>query len=288
VIDPSTSQPPSIEELQKLIPQLEILSFIGHGGMGTFYKARQPMMNRFVALKVFLVDPITDQELIEGFRREAKAMASLNHTNIVKIFDFGESGSILYLVMEFVPGDILERLIEFRGFGLQEMVTILTQVCDALEHAHNKGVVHRDLRPGNTMLDDSGKAIVGDFGLARFIGEELFRRDLTAANLAMGTLDYVAPEQHDPNAIIDHRADIFSVGLMFYKLATRTIPRGTFYPPSHFAPDQDPRIDGIVIRCMQRDPNNRYQSIRDLRADLEQLRPQVVVTNQPKLHIPSR
>lgn len=272
MLDPSSSQPPSLEELQSLIPQLEILSFIGHGGMGTFYKARQPMMNRFAAVKIFLVDPASDQALIEGFKREARAMAGLNHLHIVKIYDFGESGSILFLVMEYVHGDILERLIDYRGFGLQEIVAIVTQACDALDHAHERGVIHRDIRPGNTMLDDNGEVKIGDFGLARLVGEELFRRNLTDANQAMGTMDYVAPEQHDPDTTVDHRADIYSLGLMLYKLATRTLPRGDFFPPSHYAPDLNPRVDEIVIRCMQREPNNRYQTIRELRADLDQLR----------------
>jgi len=174
--------------------------------------------------------------------------------------------------MEYVQGKILERLIESRGFGLQDVITILTQVCDALDYAHKQGVIHRDLRMGNTMLDTAGQIKVGDFGLARLIGEELFRRNLTEQNKAMGTMDYVAPEQYKPGMAFDLRADIFSLGLMLYKLTTRTVPRGAFVPPSHFVPDLDPRVDEIVIRCMQRNPDNRYQTIAEVRTQLNRLR----------------
>lgn len=266
-------QPPSLEEVQALLPHLEILSYIGHGGMGTFYKARHPRLDRLVAIKILLIDPNSDSSFIEGFKREARAMAGLSHRNIIGIYDFGETDSALYLIMEYVQGDILERLIESRGFGLQEVVNILMQVCDALDHSHKQGVIHRDLRMGNTMLNISKEIKVGDFGLARLIGEELFRRNLTAENRAMGTMDYVAPEQYTPGMAFDLRADIFSLGLMLYKLATRTLPRGAFVPPSHFVPDLDPRVDEIVIRCMQRDPENRYQTVVDVRTQLDSLRP---------------
>ena len=267
-------QPPSIEEVQALLPHLEILAYIGHGGMGTFYKARHPRLDRLVAIKIFLVDPSSDTSFIEGFKREARAMAGLTHRSIIGIYDFGETDSSLYLIMEYVQGEILERLIESRGFGLQDVITILTQVCDALDHAHKQGVIHRDLRMGNTMLNIAGQLKVGDFGLARLIGEELFRRNLTEENKAMGTMDYVAPEQYTPGMAFDLRADIFSLGLMLYKLTTRTLPRGAFVPPSHFVPDLDPRVDEIVIRCMQRNPDNRYQTIAEVRTQLDRLRAQ--------------
>ena len=239
--------------------------------MGTYYKAQQPKIDRMVAVKIFQVDPVSDQALIAGFKREARAMAGLNHTHIVKVFDFGEAENILFLVMEFVQGDILERLIDSRGFNLPEILTIATQVADALDHAHERGVIHRDIRPGNTMLDEKGKVRVGEFGLARLIGEGLFRSNLTEANQAMGTMDYVAPEQLKPDSMVDCRTDIYSVGMMLYKLLTRTLPYGTFVSPSELVDGLDPRVDEIVIRCMQENPHHRYQSFRELRADLDAL-----------------
>lgn len=280
-------QPPSIEEIQALFPNLEVLSFIGHGGMGTYYQARQTKLDRLVAVKILLVDPGSDASLIEGFKREARVMGGLVHPNIIRIYDFGETDSTLYLVMEYVPGDILERLVDSRGFDLQEVVAIGTQVCRALAYAHELGVIHRDIRLGNTMLDANGQIKVGDFGLARLVGEELFRRNLTEANQAMGTVDYLAPEQLDPGLSVDCRADIYSVGVMLYKLFTGTLSRGAFVLPSTLVPGLDPRVDEIVIRCMQRNPDNRYQKITDLWAALDCLR--APVSPSPRaLIIPKR
>lgn len=256
--------PPTVAELQERFPHLEILSFIGHGGMGTYYRACQPKLNRLAAVKILPVDPDTDAELIERFKKEAKAMARLNHPNIIGIYEFLETESTLYLVMEFVEGDIFERLINTRSFDLGEILAIISQVCAALHHAHENGVIHRDLRPGNTMLDQSGLVKVGDFGLARLMGEELFRRRMTETNLAMGTMDYVAPEQLEEGHPVDHRADIYSLGMMIYKLLTRVLPRGSFVVPSKLVPNLDPRVDDLVIRCLQRNPANRYQQVTEL------------------------
>jgi serine/threonine-protein kinase len=239
--------------------------------MGTYYRARHPKLDRFAALKMLPVDPATDAGLIESFKKEAKAMARLNHTNIIGIYEFIERESALYLLMEFVEGDILERLANTRHFNLSEILAIITQVCAALRHAHENGVIHRDLRPGNTMLDQNGLVKVGDFGLARLMGEELFRRRMTEANLAMGTMDYVAPEQLEAGLPVDHRADIYSVGMMIYKLLTRVLPRGTFVVPSKHVPNLDPLIDDLVVRCLQRNPDNRFQRVTDLWVEVNSL-----------------
>lgn len=263
--------PPKVEELQEQFPHLEILSFIGHGGMGTYYRARHPKLDRFAALKLLPVNPATDAGLIADFKKEAKAMARLNHTNIIAIYEFMETETTLCLLMEYVEGDIFERLINTRYFDLSEILAIITQVCAALEHAHNNGVIHRDLRPGNTMLDQKGLVKVGDFGLARLMGEELFRRKMTETNLAMGTMDYVAPEQLEAGHPVDHRADIYSIGMMIYKLLTRVLPRGSFVVPSKLVPSLDPRIDDLVIRCLQRNPDNRFQRVTDLWTEVNDL-----------------
>lgn len=266
-------KPPSLEEVQALVPRDKVLGFIGHGGMGTYYQAHQERLDRLVAIKILLADPDSDASLIEGFTREARAMAGLTHSNIIKVYDFGDADSKLFLIMEHVEGKTLEQLLKTRGFGIVEVVKILNQVCDALEYAHSKGVIHRDLRLGNTMLDQHGVAKVGDFGMARLIGEELFRHNLVEENQAMGTVDYVAPEQQEGGVEVDSRADIFSLGVMLYKLATRTLPYGEYVPPSHFMPDLDPLVDEIVLRCMQRKPENRYQSIYEFREVLQKLKP---------------
>ncbi len=276
--------PPSVTDLQERIPHLQILSFIGHGGMGTYYKAHHPRLDRLAAVKILPVDPRQDAGLIAGFKKEAKAMARLNHHNIIGVYDFIETETALYLVMEYVEGDIFERLINLRSFDHSEILAIITQVCSALSHAHENGVIHRDLRPGNTLLDQSGVVKIGDFGLARLMGEELFRRKMTEANREMGTMDYVAPEQWEEGQEVDHRADIYSVGMMIYKLLTRVLPRGVFVAPSQLVPNLDPRIDDLVIRCLQTNPANRYQSVSELWTEVTRLLepPQEPVSPSPK------
>ncbi len=281
--------PPSVEQLQKQFPDLEILSFIRHGGMGTYYQARHPKLDRLAALKILPVNPDIDAELIANFKKEAKAMARLNHTNIIGIYEFMETDSTLYLVMEFVKGDIFERVINTRSFELTEILAIVTQICAALDYAHKNGVIHRDLRPGNTLFDQNGRVKIGDFGLARLMGEELFRRKMTATNLEMGTMDYVAPEQLEPGHPVDHRADIYSLGMMIYKLLTRTLPRGTFIEPSKLVPNLDPRVDDLVIRCLQRNPDNRYQNITEVWTEVDQiLKTLGPATKSPTFNFPAR
>ncbi len=257
--------------------------------MGTYYRARHPKLDRFAAVKILPVNPDIDAELIENFKKEAKAMARLSNPNIIGIYEFMETQSTLYLVMEFVEGEIFERLINTRSFDLSEILAIISQICTALNHAHQNGVIHRDLRPGNTMLAHNGLVKVGDFGLARLMGEELFRRRMTADNLEMGTMDYVAPEQLEPGQPVDHRADIYSLGMMIYKLLTRTLPRGTFVVPSKLVPNLDPRMDDIVVRCLQRNPANRYQNINELWTVVGQLRQNPrSTTAAPKINFPKR
>ncbi len=281
--------PPSVEQLQKLFTDLEILSFIRHGGMGTYYLARQPKLDRLVALKILPANPDIDAALIADFKKEVKSMARLSHSNIIAIHEFLESDSTLYLVMEFVRGDIFERIINTRNFELTEILAIVAQICVALDYAHRNGVIHRDLRPGNTFLDQDGQVKIGDFGLARLMGEELFRRQMTATNLEMGTMDYVAPEQLEPGHPVDHRADIYSLGMMIYKLLTRTLPRGTFVEPSQLVPNLDPRINNLVIRCLQRSPHNRYQNITEVWTEVDQiLKTPATTVNSPKLNFPAR
>jgi eukaryotic-like serine/threonine-protein kinase len=264
-------EPPSVEKLQPHFADLEILSFIKHGGMGTYYKARHLKLDRLSAVKILPVNPETDAEFIANFKVAARAMARLNHTNIIGVYEFKETVSALFLVVEFVHGDIFERVIDSRTFELTEILAIITQVCSALNYAHSEGVIHRDLRPGNTLFNHDGQVKIGDFGLARLMGEELFRREMTANNLAMGTIDYVAPEQFEPGSVVDHRADIYSLGMMIYKLLTKTLPHGTFTLPSALVPNLDPRLDELVIRCLQRNPVNRFQHITEVWAEVDRI-----------------
>lgn len=196
--------PPTIAELGPRFPQFEILVLIGHGGMGAVYKARQKQLERVVALKILPPGIGEDLGFAERFAREAKAMARLNHPGIVTIHDFGCADGLYYLVMEFVDGVSLGQLMSTGRVSPREALAIVPQICDALQCAHDQGIVHRDIKPENILLDRQGRVKVADFGLAKLVGTldepqpQGARADaaaLTQAGKTMGTLSYMAPEQ---------------------------------------------------------------------------------------------
>ncbi|MEM9281017.1 MAG: protein kinase [Verrucomicrobiota bacterium] len=275
---PSSSspwEPPTIKELHSLLPQYEITEIIGRGGMGAVYKGRQTKLNRDVAIKLL---PETfnqgDDELnfAARFEQEAQAMAGLNHPAIIAVYDFGETANgQLYFVMEFVDGmDIHQYLHECGGKVPQEHALAITaHVLDALDYAHQNGIVHRDIKPANILLDSEGKVKIADFGLAKRAETTDDGPGLTMTNVAVGTPDFVAPEALDPDKTPDHRADLYAVGVMLYQMLTGTIPRGNFRLPSDLIPDIDPRVDGIIERSMETDPADRYSSASQIRSAID-------------------
>ena len=269
----STAAPdalPAPSELQRSFPQFEILELLGRGGMGAVYKARQIALDRVVALKLLPPALGGDPEFTARFQREARAMARLNHPNIVTVHDFGQTPEgRLYFVMEFVDGTDLAHLIR-AGFDPAQALGITAQICEALAYAHGEGVVHRDIKPANVMVDFRGRVKVADFGLARLIGGEVEASALTSTGTVMGTPDYMAPEQRS-GMHVDHRADIYSLGIMLYEMFCRAIPRGMFDPPSTRT-GCDVRIDRIVARAMQSEPDRRFQSTQEMRAAIEAAR----------------
>ena len=257
--------PPSVAELAPLFPAFEIQALIGRGGMGAVYRARQAALDRLVAVKVLPLEVSVDEEFAERFRREARALARLQHPNIVGVFDFGTtSEGHLFFVMEYVEGTDLARLIHAGGVDAAQAIGFVKQVCDALQHAHAQGVVHRDIKPANVLVDRDGHVKVSDFGLARLPAEEE-TRERTQPGTAMGTPDYAAPEQLRGGG--DHRADIYSLGVMFYELLTGQVPRGVFEPPSKKA-RVDERLDAVVQRALREEPEQRYQQASELREDM--------------------
>ena len=275
VAGPRPSQPsapqvelPLPEELTQLLPAgaYKIESFLGQGGMGAVYKGMQVRLKRPVAIKIMRRDMGKDYDFEARFEREAQAMAKLNHPNIVSVIDFGEAGAdYLYIVMELIDGADLMDVIR-GGQMTQEMaLTLLPQVCDALQFAHDHGIVHRDIKPSNIMLTRDGRVKMCDFGLAkRYDVESSFR---TQTGTGMGTPDYAAPEQFDPKANIDHRADIYALGVMIYQMITGQLPRGVWKPPSQRA-EISPQWDDIVSRAMQSDPSDRYQQASEVKTDV--------------------
>ncbi len=261
-------EPPSLAAAARLFPNYEILEMIGRGGMGVVYKAQQTALDRVVAIKLLPLEVSANSAFAERFEREAKTLAKLNHPNIVAVYDFGKtSGGHLFFVMEFIHGTNLWHLIHGVGIEPTQALEILSGVCDALQYAHAKGVVHRDVKPANVLLDTEGRIKVADFGLARMNstpGGPAF------SGPVMGTPEYMAPE-HLRDVNVDHRADVFSLGVMLYEMLCREIPKGAFDLPSRRT-TVDPRVDAVVIRAMQHVPDRRYQTAGEMKYAVEAIR----------------
>jgi hypothetical protein len=260
--------PPPVAELAKLFPQLEILELLGQGGMGAVYKARQPSLDRLVALKILPPQAGGDSGFADRFTREARALAKLSHPNIVAVHEFGQAGGLHYFVMEYVEGLNLRQLEQAGKLSPREALQIIPQICDALQFAHDEGIVHRDIKPENVMLDKKGRVKVADFGLARILGREPEGLRLTGAQDVMGTPHYMAPEQLEHPQEVDHRADIYSLGVVFYEMLTGELPLGKFQPPSQKV-QVDVRLDEVVLRALEKEPARRYQQASDVKTRVE-------------------
>ncbi|HAB16347.1 MAG TPA: hypothetical protein DCE44_07840, partial [Verrucomicrobiales bacterium] len=265
--------PPSVSELAPLFPQLEILELIGKGGMGAVYKARQPKLDRLVALKILSRkrdSGLPDAEFTQRFEREARALARLSHPDIVAVYDFGEAGGFHFLLMEFVDGLTLRQLLQTQKLSPEQALTIVPKICEALQFAHERGIVHRDIKPENILLDARGRVKIADFGIAKLVGDRPGDVTLTASGARLGTPHYMAPEQVEKPSDVDHRADIYSLGVVFYELLTGELPLGRFAPPSAKA-DLDARVDEIVLRALAKERELRQQSAGEVKTQVEGL-----------------
>jgi len=275
---PAGGNPPpgpalSIAEMARLFPGLDILGFLGRGGMGSVYRARQRRLDRFVALKVLLPEKQSDPRFGERFEREARALARLNHPNVVGVHDFGEVEGRFYLVMEFVEGVTLRQLLRSRQMAPEEALAIVPRLCDALQYAHGQGIVHRDIKPENILLETQGGVKIADFGIAKILGGKQTEAALTAAGQVVGTPHYMAPEQIEKPDTVDHRADLYSLGVVFYEMLTGELPLGKFPAPSSrvHKPQIDVRLDEIVLRTLEKDPERRYQQASQIKTDVERI-----------------
>lgn len=251
--------PPPRDALAQAFPQLEILELIGQGGMGFVYKARQPKLDRLVALKI-LAQLLAEQTLFaERFTREGRTLARLNHPNIVTIHDFGQAGPFFYLLMEFVDGVNLRQAMKSGGFTAAQALAIVPRICEALQYAHNEGVLHRDIKPDNILLDTRGRVKIADFGIAKLMAEAAAENPLTGSGSSLGTPHYMAPEQIEKPNAVDHRADIYSLGVVFYEMLTGELPIGRFAAPSEKS-GGDPRLDELVFQTLEKHPDRRPQS----------------------------
>ncbi len=260
--------PPTPAELARYFPELEILELVGRGGMGAVYKARQKRLDRLVALKILPSSVGRDAAFAERFAREARALARLTHPNIVTVHDFGQSDGLFYFLMEFVDGMNLRQLLNTAKIAPKEALAIVPQICDALQYAHDKGIVHRDIKPENILLDKSGAVKIADFGLAKLMGREAKDLTITGKGDVMGTPHYMAPEQVEHPKDVDHRADIYSLGVVFYQMLTGELPIGRFAAPSKKVVI-DVRLDEVVLHALEKEPERRYQQASQVKTDVE-------------------
>ncbi len=228
--------------------------------MGVVYRVRQVSLDRVVALKLLPPSISDDPAFADRFMREAKTMARLDHPNIVRVHEFGETEGRYYLVMEYVDGSNLRQVMEGGGLVPKEALAIVPQVCDALQYAHDRGVVHRDIKPENVLIDRTGRVKITDFGLAKLVQHDPRDKTLTAVGQVMGTPQYMAPEQYKSPQDVDHRADIYSLGVVFYEMLTGDVPMGRFDPPSEKV-EVDVRLDEVVLRTLEKERERRYQRV---------------------------
>jgi tRNA A-37 threonylcarbamoyl transferase component Bud32 len=266
--------PPPIEAVKAAFPQLQILEVIGQGGMGVVYKARQPHLDRFVALKVLSQSLAADATFAERFNREARVLARLNHPNIVTVHDFGQSGGFFYLLMEYVDGVNLRQAMQAGRFTPQQAMMLVPKICEALQFAHDEGILHRDIKPANILLDTRGRVKIADFGIAKLLGEAREKVTLTASGMTVGTPHYMAPEQLEHPQDVDQRADIYSLGVVFYEMLTGELPIGRFAPPSQKAA-VDARVDDVVFHALEREREKRFRSAGEVKTRVEAITAQI-------------
>ncbi len=263
---------------------------IGRGGMASVFRARDPELGRTVAIKVLPSFRQEDPTFVERFRREAQAVAALNHPNIVQIYDFGEDKGFMYIVMEYVSGGTLHEKMGHR-FTVDEVLEYMGPVADALDHAHGEGIIHRDIKPSNILIDESGKPILSDFGLARMLDQQ--SQQITGGSL-YGTPEYMSPEQAMGRPA-DAKSDLYSLGIIIYQMLLgqtpfrSSTPTTTLLahihepvpPPRSVDPDVDPDVETVLIRALAKDPGERQETptrlIRALAGESEVVKPQEVV-----------
>ncbi|MBE7502511.1 MAG: serine/threonine protein kinase [Verrucomicrobiales bacterium] len=262
--------PPSWETVAAAFPHLEILGLIGTGGMGAVFKARQRRLDRVVALKLLTPALAGSSAFAERFHREARVLARLNHPGIVSVHDYGEAGGFFYLLMEYVDGVNLRQAMQAGRFTPAQALALVPRICEALQFAHDEGILHRDIKPENLLLDTRGRIKIVDFGIAKLIGDRTKDTTLTARGLAVGTPHYMAPEQLEHPQDVDQRADIYSLGVVFYEMLTGELPLGRFAPPSQKTP-VDPRVDDVVLRALEKERERRQHNVTEVKTGVEQI-----------------
>src|SRR3984957_11575342 len=270
----------ALEEGSILADRYEILKLLGQGGMGAVYKARDRELDRMVALKVIRPELAESPEILQRFKQELILARKVTHRNVIRIFDLGDADGIKFITMEFIEGrDLKSLLVEKGKLPPEQAVDVVQQVCLALEAAHSEGVVHRDLKPQNIMMDGQGRASVMDFGIAR----SLEMGGMTQTGALIGTPEYMSPEQVRGEHV-DARSDLFTVGIIFQELLTGALPykaetamasmykrtRERAIPVRQLNPDVPQYLNDVVAKCLEMEPQDRYQSAREMYDALEE------------------
>lgn len=256
---------PTPEQLDSAIPRLDVIELIAHGGMGAVYRARQPELDRIVAIKVLPAELSKNRTFADRFAQEARTLAKLNHPNVVTVHDSGIANGWCYIVMEHVDGITLRDAISQNAFSAEQAMDIVPELCEALKAAHRQGIVHRDIKPENILLTNEGLAKIADFGIAKLLNSA------TETDFNAGTRRYMAPEQLFGQPDIDHRADIYSLGVVLYELLTGQVPQDEYVPPSQTG-EIDQRLDLVVRKTLEKRPELRYQDVREIAEELEKMR----------------
>lgn len=259
----TTFHAPEVEELRQLFPAYELGNFIAQGGMGAVYSAQQKSLDRPVAIKILPKQFGADPQFRASFKAEAKAMAKVNHPNLIAVYDFGDADGMLYIIMELVEGKSLHHSAHGKAIEQTAAARIISAICQGLAHAHQGGILHRDIKPGNILLDPEAVPKIGDFGLARPVGE-----DYNPDEVIWGTPGYTAPEVLESPDTVDQRADIFSIGVLFYELLTAQLPPSPWQKPSSLS-ICDPQFDTIIRRATHPSPGMRYANASEMADELD-------------------
>ncbi|MDQ2996533.1 MAG: protein kinase, partial [Chloroflexota bacterium] len=281
-----------LENIQ--LGQYKLLEAIGHGGMSTVYKAYQESLDRYVAVKVLMSN--RDPQFAARFKREARAIAALQHHNILPIYDSGEHNGLLYFVMQYVDTGVTLHDRLGQPIAPTEVLRLIGHVLSALEYAHTRGIIHRDIKPANILMPSPSWALLADFGIAKLLNDS---QHLTMTGFIIGTAAYMAPEQAAGKPI-DARTDLYSLGVVLYEMLTGRVPFDAETPmamltmhvyepppqPRVLNPDLSPLLEALLLRALEKDPNRRYQTAAEMMAELtrvavhlDRTRPATRITN---------